>query len=153
LYIILPQTTTGYKSDKMNNRGSIGISVVILLTSFMLISITISPIITGGITGTSKENMEEILDDVLDAISTYLQIKDVMGKYYSTGGEQRIEKVVLLIKPLLSQYNFEFSSISSLYFPPLPLLNLRKILIYFYFTSVFISPSLLLNNKTYILIY
>jgi archaellin len=107
----------------MNNRGSIGISVVILLTSFMLISITISPIITGGITGTSKENMEEILDDVFDAISTYLQIKDVMGKYHSTVGEQRIEKVVILIKPLLSQYNFELSSISSLSFPPLPLLN------------------------------
>jgi hypothetical protein len=47
--------------------------------------------------------MEEILDDVLDEISTYLQIKDVMGKYYSTCGEQRIEKVVILIKPLLSQ--------------------------------------------------
>ncbi len=87
----------------MNNRGGIGISAAILLISFILISITIASIITGGTTGTSEENMEEILDDVLDEISTYLQIKDVMGKYYSTGGEQRIEKVVILIKPLISQ--------------------------------------------------
>lgn len=110
----------------MNNWGGIGISAAILLTSFILISSTIASIITGGAMGTSEENMGEILDDVLDEISTYLQIKDVMGKYYSTGGEQRIEKVVILIKPLLSQYNFELSSISSLSFTPPPLLNLQK---------------------------
>jgi len=87
----------------MNNRGGVGISAAILLISFILISITIASIITGGTTETSEENMEEILDDVLDEISTYLQIKDVMGKYYSKSGEQKIEKVAILIKPLISQ--------------------------------------------------
>jgi len=87
----------------MNNRGGIGISAAILLISFILISVTIASIITGETTGTSELDMEEIMDDVLDEISTYLQIKDVMGKYYSTGGENRIEKVAILIKPLISQ--------------------------------------------------
>jgi len=87
----------------MNNRGGIGISSAILLVSFILISVTIASIITGETTETSEENMEEILDDVLDEISTYLQIKDVMGKYYSTGVGQRIEKVAILIKPLISK--------------------------------------------------
>ena len=87
----------------MNNRGGIGISAAILLVSFILISFTIASIITGETTETSEENMEEILDDVLDEISTYLQIKDVMGKYYSTGLGQKIEKVAILIKPLISQ--------------------------------------------------
>ena len=87
----------------MNNLGGIGISAAILLISFVLMSVTIASIITDGTAGTSEENMEEILNDVLDEISTYLQIKDVMGKYYSNAGEQRIEKVAILIKPLISQ--------------------------------------------------
>ncbi len=42
------------------------------------------------------------MDNTVREISTYIQIKDTLGKYYSTEGEQRIQKIAILIKPLFS---------------------------------------------------
>lgn len=88
----------------MNKRGSTtAIAAMILLISFLLVSVIAASVITTGSENTiSDEEMEEILNDVLDEITTYIQIKDKVGKYYTTNGTTKIEKIAILIKPLIS---------------------------------------------------
>jgi len=87
----------------MNKWGSTAITAMILLISFILIAAIAASVITGESESTiSEEDVEEILDEVLDEITTYIQIKDKIGKYYNTYGEQRIEKIAILVKPLIS---------------------------------------------------
>jgi archaellin len=81
-----------------------GIIALILLTSLMLIGITVASIITGENTGTTtEENYDQMTEEVIDEISTYIQIKDQKGKYYEINGKQRIEKIALWISPLVTQ--------------------------------------------------
>ena len=86
----------------MNNQGATGIATAILLISFILIGATAASVIMGDSGNNSKENYEEILEETLDEISTYIQIKDVLGKYNSTTEKQHIQKIAILIKPLFS---------------------------------------------------
>jgi archaellin len=88
----------------MNKRGSTtAIAAMILLISFLLVSVIAASVITTGSENTtSDEEMEEILNDVLDEITTYIQIKDKIGKYYTTDGTTKIEKIAILVKPLIS---------------------------------------------------
>lgn len=70
----------------------------------MLIGITVASIITGENTGTTtEENYDQMTEEVIDEISTYIQIKDQKGKYYEINGKQRIEKIALWISPLVTQ--------------------------------------------------
>jgi len=89
----------------MNNLGSTGITTIILLISFLLIGATVASVITGGTEGTttSEEDVDKIINDVLNEITTYIQIKDQMGKYYLENGAQKIKKIAILVKPLVSQ--------------------------------------------------
>jgi len=87
----------------MNKWGSTAIAAMTLLIGFLLVSIVAASVITNGSgSTTSEQDVEEILNDVLDEISTYIQIKDKIGKYYTTNGIARIEKIAILIKPLIS---------------------------------------------------
>jgi archaellin len=86
----------------MNNQGATGIATAILLISFILIGATAASVIMGDSGNNSEENYEEMLEDVLDEISTYIQIKEVLGKYNSTTEKQHIQKIAILIKPLFS---------------------------------------------------
>ena len=87
----------------MNNHGATGIATAILLVSFILIGATAASVMLGDAgENTSEENYEEMLEEALDEISTYIQIKDVLGKYNSTPEEQHIQKIAILIKPLFS---------------------------------------------------
>lgn len=86
----------------MNNQGATGIATAILLISFILIGATAASVIMGDSGNNPEENYEEILEEALDEISTYIQIKDALGKYNSTTEEQHIQKIAILIKPLFS---------------------------------------------------
>lgn len=86
----------------MNNEGGTGIIAAILLVSFILIAATAVSLIVENSDGMSEQDLEEMANNAIDEISTYIQIKDVMGKYYSTEGEKSIQKIVVLIKPLFS---------------------------------------------------
>lgn len=86
----------------MNNQGATGIATAILLISFILIGATAASVIMGDSGNNPEENYEEILDEALNEISTYIQIKDALGKYNSTTEEQHIQKIAILIKPLFS---------------------------------------------------
>jgi len=87
----------------MNKWGSTGITSIILLISFLLIGTTISSVITSGTGGTTEEDIDEMINGILDEITTYIQIKDQIGKYYLDNGVQKIKKIAILVKPLISQ--------------------------------------------------
>lgn len=81
-----------------------GITALMLLISLMLIGITVASIITGENTeATTEDNFDQMTKEVIDEISTYIQIKDQKGKYCNANGEQKIEKIALLISPLITQ--------------------------------------------------
>ena len=86
----------------MNNEGATGITTVILLVSFLLIGVTTASVLTGNSKNISEQDFEKMVDDIVDEISTYIQIKDVLGKYNSATEEQHIQKIAILIKPLFS---------------------------------------------------
>jgi archaellin len=89
----------------MKNRGSSGIATVIILIAIMLIVVTAATVLTDETTSTSTEeqDIEQITQEVLDEICSYIQIKDEKGKYYKIDDEQKIQKIALLISPLVSQ--------------------------------------------------
>jgi len=88
----------------MNKWGSTGIVSTIILIGVILSTIAVASIITGETQETiTEEDTEEMVNQILDEITTYIQIKDQIGKFYNTYGEKKIEKIALLIKPLIIQ--------------------------------------------------
>ena len=88
----------------MSNWRNTGITTIILLTILLLVGLTVASVITGENTGsTDEQNYDQMTEEVMNEISTYIQIKDQKGKYYNINGTQKIEKIALLISPLVSQ--------------------------------------------------
>ena len=90
----------------MNNSGNMAVTGAILLISILLFGIIAFSVISGDIEGTSEQDMidlyDQLLDESLDEISTYLKITDKLGKYYGKPQHQRIEKIAIMIKPLVT---------------------------------------------------
>ena len=84
----------------MNNFGSTGITAVPLLVSFLIVGATTSSVIFDG-TDNIALDAEQTLKDTIDEITTYLKIEEAIGKYYTTNGVRRVEKIVLLIKQFI----------------------------------------------------
>jgi len=88
----------------MGNWRNTGITTIILLTILLLVGLTVASVITGENTQyTNEQNYDQMTEEVINEISTYIQIKDQKGKYYNINGTQKIEKIALLISPLVSQ--------------------------------------------------
>jgi len=90
----------------MNNSGSTGITAVIILLSIMLIGVTAISVISGDTTDgepLTGVDLEETVEDVLNEITTYLSIKDKIGKYYGAPHNYKIERIAIMISPLVSQ--------------------------------------------------
>lgn len=83
----------------MNNWGSTGIVAIPILTSFLLIGAAAS--VMFKIPDEMSEDADQIVNDVIDEITTYLKIDDVIGKYYNTNGVSRVEKIVILVKQFI----------------------------------------------------
>jgi len=89
----------------MDNNANLGISSVILLISFMLIAITALSVISDTSTEnmTTEEEIDQMLDEALDPITKNVQIIDRIGKYYGEPRNQKIQKIGIMIKPMLSE--------------------------------------------------
>ncbi len=87
----------------MNCLGSTSIAAVILLVSFLLIGATVASVISSGTEPGSEEEIEELLDDVINELTTYLQIKDKIGKFSMLNDQLQLQQIVLLLSPLISQ--------------------------------------------------
>lgn len=95
----------------MDNNGITGISAAIILISILLITGATTALILGDSTGASEDDYEQIINETLDEISTYIQIKDAIGKYIDNEGTKQIQKITLLLKPLFS-INIELSDLT-----------------------------------------
>jgi archaellin len=80
------------------------LTIAILSLSSILIGATVTSVIDSESESiTTDYNLEKLASDAMDEISTYLQIRDQKGKYTNINGEQRIDKIAILISPLVSQ--------------------------------------------------
>lgn len=86
----------------MDNKAAIGITTAILMASFIIITATATSVIMDNNIDISVEDYERIITETVDEISTYIQIKEALGKYYLVDEEQCIQKIAILIKPLIS---------------------------------------------------
>ena len=86
----------------MDNTGNLGILTGILLIVFILIGAVGASVIMNGSGDTSEEDYSQMVDEVVDEISTYVQVKDIIGKYELVQGEYQIHKIAILMRPLVS---------------------------------------------------
>jgi archaellin len=80
------------------------LTIAILSLSSILIGATVTSVINSETESiTADYNLEKLTADAIDEISTYIQIRDQKGKFSSINGQQKIEKIAILISPLVSQ--------------------------------------------------
>jgi len=88
----------------MTDTGNLGVTSGILLIFLILIGAVSASVILSETTRYSNSGIDlnQITNEAVDEISTYLQIKDIVGKYQVFQGEQKITQIAILIKPLAS---------------------------------------------------
>jgi len=87
----------------MDNNAQLGTIAGILLLVFILIGAVSASVIITDSPITSEEDLTNLTNEILDELCSYLQIKQIVGKYQTIQGQQRINKIAILIKPLVSQ--------------------------------------------------
>lgn len=81
-----------------------GLTIIILLVSLLLIGITTASVLLDGSSGLTEEaDLNQITNEVIDEISTYIQIRDIKGKFCEIDGVKKIQKIAILISPLVTQ--------------------------------------------------
>lgn len=83
----------------MNNWGTTGTMTMTLLSIFLMTGVS-SSVIFQSIDDLSSD-AEKIANEVIDEITTYLKIDDVIGKYYTNNGVRRVERIVILVKQFI----------------------------------------------------
>ena len=91
-----------------NDGGSVGITMVIILMASVLIGATAASVIMSEADGVPPEEdlailAEQVLEETLDEITTYIQIPECYGKYYEESGIQKIKRIALEIKSMISK--------------------------------------------------
>ena len=96
--------------------GSAGSTAIIIIMASILIGAIVASVVSSGTTGSTTEEdlaeqAEQVLYETLDEITTYIQIKESYGKYYGGNGQQKIEKIAIEIKSLISK-NIDISDLT-----------------------------------------
>lgn len=86
----------------MNTHGNLGVTTGILLIIMILIGAVAGSVIIDETQNVSAPDLNQLTNEALDEITTYLQIKTIVGKYETVQGKQAIQKIAILIKPLVS---------------------------------------------------
>ena len=80
--------------------GSTGAIILPLLASFLVFGAASSSIFENS--DDLSKDVEKMVNDVIEEVTTYITIKDVIGKYYDGKDDvSRVEKIVVLVKPLI----------------------------------------------------
>jgi archaellin len=91
----------------MGSLRSTALISMILLVTFILLGLVVASVITGitsETTGATEEhNYDQMVEETIDELTTYIQIRDQKGKYYEVDSQMEIQKIALLISPLVSQ--------------------------------------------------
>ena len=86
----------------MNTEGNLGLISGILLVVFILIGATAASVIMNGKTDVSEEDYTKMVNEVVDDLCNYIKINDVIGKYDEVHGNYQIQKIAIMIRPLIS---------------------------------------------------
>lgn len=87
----------------MNDQAQLGVVTVILLIVFLLIGVVSASVLLTEQTTISEEDLNHMTDEIVDELCSFLQIKQIIGKYQILQGQQAIQQVAVLIKPLVTQ--------------------------------------------------
>jgi archaellin len=87
----------------MAEHTRVGMIILILLIGFILIGAVSASIILTTTGEISDEGLNRITSEAVDEICSYLQIKNVLGKYHFSENQQKITQIAIQIKPLVSQ--------------------------------------------------
>ena len=87
---------------RTNKKGGTLLTSTILLIAFTLIAVTAASLLIGESGEITEQDVEQIAEETLDEISTYIQIKDKIGKYHMINNNRCIKQIALLIKPFFS---------------------------------------------------
>jgi len=81
-----------------------GLTGLVLIVSLFLIGVTVADVITSETTGSiSEQELEQMTEETIEELSTYILIKDQLGKFIEIDGELKIEKIALWLSPLITQ--------------------------------------------------
>ena len=80
----------------MNMYGSTGITAITMLSGIILSGAASSVLLQN--TDDLSSNATQMLNDVIDEITTYLKLDDIIGKYYIENGTRCVERLVILVK-------------------------------------------------------
>jgi len=99
-----------------NDGGSVGISTLIILIATILIGATAASVMISETNGSSPEDdlaeiADQVVDESLDEITTYIDIRERYGKFYGAPGQLKIEKIALSIRSFISK-TIDISNIS-----------------------------------------
>jgi archaellin len=95
----------------MDDQAKLGTIGGILLLFFILIGAVSASVIITNTEVTSDDDLDRMTSEIVDELCSYLQIKQIVGKYQMLQGEQRITKIAILIKPYVSQ-NIDISKMT-----------------------------------------
>ncbi|HVQ00084.1 MAG TPA: hypothetical protein VMT57_01080 [Candidatus Thermoplasmatota archaeon] len=86
----------------MTVTGNLGLTAGIILIVIILIAAVAGSVIIQTTQDVSNRDLTSITNEALDEITTYLQVKNVIGKYEDVQGQEVIQRIAVLIKPLVS---------------------------------------------------
>ena len=92
----------------MDNAGSTGIAITMLLISSVFIGATVFNVTSNETDDNISENdladlAQQVTDDTVDEITTYLETPYSLGKYYGPANNQKIEKIVIMLESWISK--------------------------------------------------
>lgn len=94
---------------KANGLSGAGVTGVALIASFLVAGST-STVMLEDVDNINLD-AKRMMNDVLQEITTYLKIDDAIGKYYNTGTNRQIERIILFVKQYISN-NINMSQIT-----------------------------------------
>lgn len=94
----------------MNNKGNAVTSTIPILVSMLVAGAASSTMMTQD-AGDLSDQLQQTVQDSLDTITTHLNIKDALGKYTDNTQGRHIEKIMLLLQPLI-ETNIDISKIT-----------------------------------------
>ncbi len=87
----------------MDDQAKLGTIAGVLLLLFVLIGAVSASVIITDTNITSEDDLNAMTGEIIDELCSYLQIKQIVGKYQMVQGEEKITKIAILIKPFVSQ--------------------------------------------------
>jgi archaellin len=85
----------------MDHFGRTGILIIVLLLVMVLVSLTTLSLVNTATDEITEDDVTALINDVVDDITSSLQIKDVLGKYNRINDTYVIQQLAILIQPLV----------------------------------------------------